>query len=48
MDAEDLMGCGEGFRVGGVQSQIDVGEEGAFEELAFVRRRLRGFDCAEW
>lgn len=47
LDAEHLLDCSEGFRVGGVQSQIDVSEEGAFEELAFVRRWLRGFDCAE-
>ena len=41
------MGCGECFGVGGVQAQVEVGEEGAFGELAFPGRRLRGFDCAE-
>ena len=28
------------LRVAGVHSQVDVGEEGAFEELAFLRSRV--------
>ena len=47
MDAEFLTGRGQGFGVGGVQAQVEVGEEGAFGELAVARERLGGLDCTE-
>ena len=47
LDAEYPVDGGQRFGVAGVQAQVEVGEEGAFDELFVVRGRRRGLDGAE-